>query len=258
MSGSLPTLWQIDISHYSEKARWALDFKGVEYERRAPLPGAHIAVAMWLTRGRHKTFPVLELERRSIGDSTAVIAALEQRFPEPPLYPADPQRRRRALELEDFFDEELGPHVRHLAFHEMRNDPERLRVVAQRAAPAPLDRLGGVSAAYARAYTSVRWSAGDEKAAEVDRLKIVAAVDRLEQELGSDEYLVGDRFSVADLTAASLLYPVVLPAEGPSGEEGLSKGMRRFRESLAGRDGFGWVAEMFRRHRRPARAAVPA
>jgi len=56
-----PVLWHIPISHYSEKARWALAHKGVEHERRAPLPGAHIAVALWLTRGRHKTLPVLEL-----------------------------------------------------------------------------------------------------------------------------------------------------------------------------------------------------
>jgi glutathione S-transferase len=37
--GSAPTLWQIRISHYSEKARWALDHKGVHHVRREPLPG---------------------------------------------------------------------------------------------------------------------------------------------------------------------------------------------------------------------------
>jgi hypothetical protein len=29
MSDSKPTLWHITISHYSEKARWALDHKEV-------------------------------------------------------------------------------------------------------------------------------------------------------------------------------------------------------------------------------------
>ena len=42
MSSEKPVLWHIPISHYSEKARWALACKGVEHERRAPLPGAHI------------------------------------------------------------------------------------------------------------------------------------------------------------------------------------------------------------------------
>ena len=118
-----PVLWHIEISHYNEKARWALAHKGVEHERRAPTPGAHMVVALWLTRGRHKTFPVLQLDGEGIGDSTAIIAALEERYPDPPLYPEDPDERRRALELEDFFDEELGPHARLLAFHEATKDP---------------------------------------------------------------------------------------------------------------------------------------
>ena len=86
-----PTLWHIAISHYSEKVRWALDYKSVEHERRTAPPGLHIAVALWLSRGRAFTFPILELDGRRIADSTAIIAALEQRFPEPPLYPADPR-----------------------------------------------------------------------------------------------------------------------------------------------------------------------
>ncbi len=80
---SKPTLWHIEISHYSEKARWALDYKGIEHQRRAPTPGAHIAVALWLTRGRCKTFPVLQLDGEAIGDTTAIIAALERALPRP-------------------------------------------------------------------------------------------------------------------------------------------------------------------------------
>ena len=96
-------LWQIEISHYNEKVRWALDYKGVPHRRRAPMPGLlHPLVA--LAKTRRPTLPVLELDGRSIGDSTRIIGALEHRFPEPPLYPDDPGERRRALELEDFFD----------------------------------------------------------------------------------------------------------------------------------------------------------
>ena len=29
-----PVLWHIPVSHYSEKARWALAHKGIEHERR--------------------------------------------------------------------------------------------------------------------------------------------------------------------------------------------------------------------------------
>jgi len=51
-------------------------------------------------------------ERSAIGDSTRIIAALEDRFPEPPLYPGDAAARQHALALEDYFDEQLGPALR--------------------------------------------------------------------------------------------------------------------------------------------------
>ena len=96
---SEPILWHIGVSHYSEKVRWALDYKGFEHERRAPMPSAHMVVALWLTRGRVKTFPVMRIGDETIGDSSAIIGALEKHFPEPELYPEDPVERRRALDL---------------------------------------------------------------------------------------------------------------------------------------------------------------
>jgi glutathione S-transferase len=260
MSDSSPLLWHIAVSHYSEKARWALDYKEVPHRRRAvAIPGTHIPASLWLTRGASYTFPVLEIDGRRIGDSTEIIAVLEGTFPEPPLYPADPAQRRRALELEDFFDEELGPHLRLLAFHELGKDPERFEAVIARTAPGPLTRVGGGAVAYARTFTSLRFGARNEEAAALARTKIVAALDRLEAELGSNEYLVGDSFSVADLTAAALFYPLVLPDEGPLADnEPAPAGLESFRAPLRERSGYKWVEETFRRHRRPARAVSAA
>ena len=42
-----------------------------------------------------------------VADSTRIIERLEAVQPDPPLYPADPAERRRALELEELFDEEI-------------------------------------------------------------------------------------------------------------------------------------------------------
>jgi glutathione S-transferase len=257
MSDSLPTLWQIDVSHYSEKARWALAWKGVEHRRRSPVPGAHMAVALWLTHGAQTTFPVLTLDGRHIGDSTAIVAALEERYPEPPLYPADRTERRRALALESFFDEELGPPIRLLAWHELGNDPERFEELMRGTAPGPLAKLAGPAARYARAYTGLRFGVRDPEEAERARGKVLDALDYLEEELGEGDYLVGERFTVADLTAASLFYPLVLPAEGPlPADQPVAAGMERFRAPLEERRGFKWVAEMFRRHRKPAKGAA--
>jgi glutathione S-transferase len=219
-----------------------------------------MAVALWLTRGRNKTFPVLQFDDGAIGDSTAIIAELERRFPDPPLYPDDPGQRRRALELEEFFDEELGPHSRLLSFHEATRDPatvERFTVdlLPGRLADVALVRAGAMR--FFSAFAGMRYGVKSDRRADLAKTKIVAAFDRLESELGTNDYLVGEDFTVADLTAASLLYPLVQPPEGPSLPPA-PEGFERFRAPLAERRGYRWVEDMFRRHRRPHPAPVAA
>ncbi len=248
-----PTLWQIDFSPYSEKVRWALEHKGIDHGRRSILPGSHIPIALALTRGAQPTMPVLQLEDRSIGDSTEIIAALEARYPEPPLYPIDAAERARAIELEDWFDENLGPHARLLSFYELIQEPEILAEVAAESVPGPLGRAKPVVGAYARAFTSIRWNANSDDEAERAREAIVVAFDKLEAELdkGDGEFLVGDRLSVADITAASLFYPMIVPPEGPLNPDlPRPPALERFRQSLSDRRGFKWVENTFRKHRR--------
>jgi glutathione S-transferase len=261
MSDSRPTLWHLTASHYSEKVRWALDCKQVPHVRRAAaVPGGHMLAAMWLTRDPgNVTFPVLQLDGRAIADSTRIIATLEERFPEPPLYPDDPEQRRRALELEDYFDEELGPAIRLLAFHELGNDPELFRVLIERTVPGPLTSMGTGAVNYARTFTGMRFGVRSEEAAQRARGEVLAALDRLEAELGSGdgEYLVGDSFTVADLTAAALFYPLVLPEGGPVPTDlPPPQGMERFRAPLEDRPGYRWVQQTYERHRAPLALAV--
>jgi glutathione S-transferase len=248
-----PTLWQIDISHYSEKVRWALEYKGVDHGRRSILPGSHIPIALALTRGAQPTVPVLQLEGLNIGDSTEIIAALEARYPEPPLYPLDAEERALAIELEDWFDENLGPHTRLLPFYELIQEPELFAEIAAESVPGPLGKAKPVVGAYARAYTSIRWNANSDEDAVRAREAIVAAFDKLEGELeqGEGEFLVGDRLSVADVTAASLFYPIVVPPEGPL-DPNLPRppALDRFRQGLSERRGFKWVEDTFRKYRR--------
>jgi glutathione S-transferase len=249
-----PVLWHIPVSHYSEKARWALAYKGIEHERRAPPPGLHMAIAMALTRSLKPTFPVLQLDGRAIGDSTAIIAALEDRFPERHLYPSDPADRARALELEDFFDEHLGPQIRLLAWHDLTSDDpgEGMEPVAAAALPGPLREvkvLRSALTAYGEVYVRLRFRvASDERAAAAGEA-VLAAFDRLERELDGNEYLVGDSFTVADLTAASLFYPLAMPPEGPRVLASQAPAFARFADPLRGRPGFAYVQRMFRQHR---------
>jgi glutathione S-transferase len=256
-----PVLWHIGVSHFSEKIRWALDWKGVEHERREPPPGAHMALALWWSRGETKTFPVLELDGERILDSTAIIGALEAKWPEPPLYPEDPQERRRALELEDFFDENLGPAVRLFGWHHLRRDKEMMRKVVATNLPAPVRDFGPArsgASAFASTFANLRFRVADP-ADEQEACRVIReGIDRLESELDGGEHLVGDSFSVADLTAAALLYPLVLPAEGPNLIGGVPPTAEPFAEEISGRPFYGWVERMYAEYRKPVREPAAA
>ncbi|MDX6697650.1 MAG: glutathione S-transferase [Solirubrobacteraceae bacterium] len=236
-------LWHIEISHYNEKARWALDYKGVPHRRRAPQPGVlHPLVA--LVKTRRPTFPVLELDGDAIGDSTRIIGALEHRYPDPPLYPSDPAQRRRALELEDFFDEEVAPDVRRLAFYEISLDPELSTETLRTTGGPPLS--GRAAALLVRA--NARRYGGKADAMERARERIRAGCERLVSEIQPSGYLVGDAFSVADLTAASILYPIVDPPEFQYTLPPLPASLVEFVESLPP-EAAEWVGRMWREHR---------
>jgi glutathione S-transferase len=256
-----PVLWHIGVSHYSEKVRWALAWKGVEHERREPPPGAHMALALWWSRGHTKTFPVLELDGERILDSTAIIGALEAEFPEPPLYPEHPLDRRQALDFENFFDENLGPAVRLFGWHHLRRDRDLLGKVAEKNLPAPVRGFAPARAGvttFASTFANLRFRVAAPAAEEEARRVILEGVDRIERELEGGEHLVGDEFSVADLTAAALLYPLVLPAEGPRAIEAVPDTAQDFAAELRARPFYGWVERTYEKYRKPAREPAAA
>jgi glutathione S-transferase len=247
MSRGAPVLYHIQISHYNEKARWALDYKSVAHVRRAPPPMMHTLWAYAMTRTA--TFPVLALNGEKIGDSTRIIETLERRYPEPPLYPSDDAERRRALELEEFFDEELGPHIRRAVFAEVTRDPTALALAAAPRAGRATHLAFRTTAPAVGPVLRMRFGIKPETA-ERGREKTHAALDRVAAELGPSGYLVGDAFTVADLTAAALLMPLVRPPEAeylPAGP--YPPAVDEWRDSESSHPAFEWVEEMYRRHR---------
>lgn len=243
-----PTLWHIELSHYSEKVRFALDFKGVEYRTRTPFVGSHQVIAMALTHSRHRRFPVLELPgERAIGDSTAIVAALEERHPDPPLYPADPDERARALMLEDYFDEELAPAVRSFSFFEVFGERGGLADAIAPNRPR-WNRLLRLAEPVVRATIRADYGANAEGAARA-RARILAAADRIEAELQPSGYLVGDRFSVADLAGAALFTPLLAPPGRPYLPEVSPPKLFALREEITARPAGQWVHEIYVRHR---------
>jgi glutathione S-transferase len=251
MPPSTPVLWQLEVSHFNEKVRWALDYKRIPHVRRALLPGLHTLKAKRLT-GDTDTTPVLTLDGVSIGDSTRIIEAIERRWPQPPLYPTDPVALRRALELEDFFDEELGPDIRRAVYHELLPHPQKVIPLFTHGQKPPARLL--FRAGFPIVRLGMRSAFGiSARAAEASRAKTVLAMDRLEREIGTSGYLVGDSFTVADLTAAALFYPVVRPPEFPyPSVTEPPESAREYLDSLAQRPGGRWVTEVYRTYRFPS------
>jgi glutathione S-transferase len=254
-----PVLWHIRISNFSEKARWALDLKGVTHRRRAVPPGIHMAVCLALTR-RVVTVPVLQLDDATIGDSSRIIAALEERHPDPPLYPESAAERAQALGLEAFLDEHLGPHVRRYAFSEVFHDDALFALHLRRMVVPPLAPAATSAAPVLKALMRRRYAI-DDASGQRSLQQVRAAMDALEELLGDREHLVGDRFTVADLTAAALLAPLLVPPGLPyrDPDEPMTARLREVVEELRARPAGRWVARTYARHRpRPAAEPVAA
>jgi glutathione S-transferase len=98
-----------------------------------------------------------------------------------------------------------------------------------------------------------------------DRTNVTDALDRISRELQPSGYLVGDAFSVADLTAAALLAPLLQPAElqYPLAVT-LPDSLQQYRDGVMRHPAAPWALEMYRRHRgssaevRHAKTVAPA
>lgn len=201
----------IPFSHYCEKARWALDRCGVAYEETGSLPLFHYLANVRARAGR--TVPVLLDGDTRLTDSTAIVAWADAQRPGT-LLPVDPAERADALALEDDFDRHLGPATRRWGYYHLlpRRDLDQLitrgvprwQAVALKATRPIAVRL------------LERGLAITPAGVERSRQKIEDTFAQVAARLADGRrYLVGARFSVADLTFAALAAPVILPREHP-------------------------------------------
>lgn len=242
-----PTLWHFAVSHYTEKARWALDYKGIPHHRRLGFLDYPIRNAL---RTGQLRLPVLFSQGRTIRDSTRIIAYLEECQPEPRLHPVDGGARARALALEDFFDEEVGAHIRAVLVDGLFRHGKQVTIDAfgMGQGEGPRRVMSILYPAFRAAYS---WRHRiNPRDVEIGWEKLAAGVRRLEDEVGPSGYLVGDSFSVADLTAASLLYPFACPDQYPYRlEPDFKRVAAEILSRVDGRFAGEWVADMYARHR---------
>jgi glutathione S-transferase len=247
-----PVLITIPISHYCEKARWALDRAGVTYEERA-----HLQVLHWLPvrrAGGKKTAPVLVWGDRVFTDSADIVEEASAKAPpDRCLFPDDPAAAAEVRSLQRDFDARLGPEGRRWMYNALRG--RRDIAIAYGCTGVPAWQRRGMPFAYpvvARIidrYLDVTPATAAQSEAEVR-----ATFDAVAERLGDGRpYLCGDRFSAADLSFAALAAAVLMPPEYgvplPQPEElpaAMAATVRALRAHPAGE----YALRMFREERR--------
>jgi glutathione S-transferase len=202
----------IPISHFCEKARWALERAGLDYEERPHIQIVHQLAARRAGGGR--TAPVLATPEGVYADSRAILRYADEHLPAPArLYPADRLERKEVLALEDRFDTIIGVEGRRWLYHEVFKDTAPFTPFNLTGVPAWERRLFPFVLAPAKLYIN--------RYLDIDDATAARALERVDEELDAvaelladgRRYLAGDRFSAADLAFAALCAPLVVPVE---------------------------------------------
>jgi glutathione S-transferase len=164
-------------------------------------------------------------------------------------YPPDAGTRGRALAFEDDFDEEVGHALRRALFWEVRDDRSYMVDFITYGQPAPLRLMMRATFPAGWAYVSRRYTFTERDARDAWGT-LERALDRIEEQRAGGPHLFGDAFTVADLTAAALLWPLAWPPEFPYRlpEFPPSKPLERLREHPA----VAWIGDVYARHRPPS------
>jgi glutathione S-transferase len=176
-------LYWMAISHPSRAARKMLDLKGIDYDVVEVQP-LNQRVHLRLAGFRGGTVPALKLDGQKVQGSRNISRIVDERWPEPPVFPADPQARARVEQAERWGEEELQPVPRRLFRFAVANSPELRRwVVRGQNMPAP-DLLAvaiqPVLVYYARTIEA-DGRRGTEAAARADLAALPAMLDRADR-----------------------------------------------------------------------------
>jgi glutathione S-transferase len=215
------TLYQLHWSHYVEKVRWALDYKSLQWSPIDVDPFTkremrHLQCQLTLDSGG-KLYAVPTIHDQAtgavVGDSSRVLDYLERTYPTPALYPGDAGDRTEMTRWMVWLDSTLGLAGRRLAYTQIAVEhpgilgslfiPHVLGAQGSRTFTANVVGaiIGGV---LSRRFRFLH-NRTDRVFEELEQCLLLVS-DRL----SSRRYLVGERFTAADLTLAALLRPTLL------------------------------------------------
>jgi glutathione S-transferase len=120
-------LYVIPASHPSMAAELMLQRKGIAYKRRDLITAMHIPIVKAM-RFPGRTVPALKWEDgRKVQGTRDISRFLDEVKPEPPLFPADAEKRREVEEAERWGDEHLQSVPRRLAWFALGRDRSDLK-----------------------------------------------------------------------------------------------------------------------------------
>ena len=106
-------LYSADLSNFAAKCRLAIYEKQVPVEI-VPIPGGDLKSPEYLKIYPMGKTPCLEVDGQIIGESEVINEYLEEKFPEKPLFPKEPEARARSRGISRLHDLYLEPPLRAL------------------------------------------------------------------------------------------------------------------------------------------------
>lgn len=244
-------LYQFPISHYCEKARWALQFKKAAFQQVNVPPGLHklIIKRKAPTAKAPITVPLLVSDTTIIQGSGEIISYIDRVIPKNPLGFANENLQKESAELEIFLDEEMATLFRSIAYNIFLKDQKKLILFWSKNGPFYTRAWLTVAMPYiARMISQMYKTDTVYIAGYKDRFN--AGMDRLDILCESSSFLVGDRFSRVDLTMAAILAPMLFPREHPyPSPVSLPTEFQQFCKEHAERPVLKRVAALYQQHR---------
>lgn len=200
----------IPISHYCEKARWALERVGMDYREERHVQGIHRLAAR--RAGGGATVPVLVTSDGAIGQSHDILTWVDARTPaEHRLFPSDSSARAPIDALCLRLDEQLGPTGRRLMYVHLLAQRDLVMAFNNQGVPAWEDRT--LRYGWPLMRRLVEHALGIVPGIEVeDEAAVFRELDFVAELLADGRpFLGGERFGAADVTFASLSAAIVVP-----------------------------------------------
>jgi len=206
-----PRLITFRISHYCEKVRWALDRLSFPYVEECHLPPLH---RLKTTVVGGSSVPVLVTQTQVFKDSADILKYLDTVAPlDLKLYPDLPILRHEVDELEVLFNNKLGVFTRQWGYFYALANRSLIQQLWCEGVPLWEKLLFPVLFPLTCRLVYSSYNVNRESAlAAYERIQRIFA-DISHRLSDGRTYLVGNRFSAADLAFASLSAPALLPPE---------------------------------------------